>query len=218
MDIMDTVGQLAAQVANPVTLTQSDGSLQTLGLHRNAEMMGSKAGHGTYYNSTARGNTIWACSPGTSQAGVVLKQPGQTSAAALTFYNPTGSGYMAEILRLRVTNPTTVLNVVAGIAWEGSSQQPSGVTLITPNTLPLGGNGGTVMQVYSACTITAMTFLGGAGINLAVTSSAPSRAEFAYDHFLVAPGYSINLVSTITQVGTPSKFNIYDLFWAEWLL
>jgi hypothetical protein len=205
------VGQLAGQVINPSTSQASDGTLSTIGLGHNGDVLMSEV-HGRRYAAAARGNLFWGTS---GTAGIALDVPG-TSAVLFALQNPTTSGRLVEVHKMRFTGASTETLVVAGLALEGGLQTATSVTKLAVSTMPLGGSAlSNQATCLGAGTVTALTFLGGLGINITATTGPGAVGEVDFDGTLVlAPGYIINLVSTIDQA---ADILVCDVFWSEWL-
>lgn len=177
--------------------------------------------HSKRYHKASRGNLFWGTS---GVAGASLLAPGGTTGSFVLF-NPPTSGKLIEVEQFRISGASTETDVVAGLALEGSVQTPSGtLTGAAIASMPLGGgalgNVGNTKglnqgQLYKACTIAAMTFLGSIGLTIQVTSSPMPVGLIDFDGSLVLyPGMAINFVSTITQGAT---FAVCDVLWSEFL-
>lgn len=206
---------LNGQVINPGSAQYVDGSQPLLNVGRQGDLLVTEF-HGKRYYKAARGKLFWATF-GAAGAGVSVLAPGQTAMTGAMIYNPVGSGVYVELEQIRVTCPTVATDVVAGLMFEGSVQVPSAVTNADQiNALPLGGTSAAPLaKTYKAATIVAMTLVGGLGINIQATTSPPVNAVLDFDGSLViAPGFALNLISSITQ--STNKLQI-DYIWSEHL-
>ena len=129
-------------------------------------------------------------------------------------YNPGTSGKLIEVEQLKLAGASTETDVIAGIGVEYGVQVPSGTLTGTAVTgMPLGNSGTPLGKVYAACTLAAMTFLGGLGASIGATTGPSSVPIIDFDGTLVLyPGTAINFVSTITQ---SSDIIVCDVVWSE---
>jgi hypothetical protein len=204
---------LLGTAGNPATLQQADGGTLPITTDHNGGLLVREIG-GKRFSGASRGNLFWANFGGA--VGVSVIAAGQTTGVAL-LYNPVGSGILVELVKLRVSGATVETSVISGLALEGSVQTPTAVTAAASiNAMPLGlTRGAPLAKAYQAATIVAMPFIGGLGLTVQATTSPPTPAEVDFDGTLVlAPGFTVNLVSAITQ-GTGKL--IVDMLWQEWL-
>lgn len=215
---------------NPEAVTQNlnlnqntDTTAVNLAALRHGEQAVSEI-HGKRYAKGSRGNLFWGTS---GTAGSKFIAPGQTTGSFM-LYNPVASGVLVEVEQFRIAGASTETDVVAGLALEGSVQVPSGtLTGCTVSSMPLGGltgpgNVGVVTassaakaRVYGVATIVAMTYLGNLGMTIQATTSPVANGIVDFDGTLIlAPGFCINVVSTITQ---SSDIIVADWIWSEWL-
>lgn len=206
-----------AIVQNPALNQLGDTSPTVLAAGRHGEQLVSEI-HGKRYVSASRNNLWWGS---TGNTGVSIIAPGGTTGGAV-LYNSDNTKYL-EVHFIRVTTASVATAVIAGFGLEASKQTPTGTLTGTVHTqMPLGATIGvaaasslSVGKMYGACTITAMTYLGGLGMSVIATTSAGSIAQVDLDgSLIVGPGVSINLVSSITQ--STNKL-IVDYVWSEWL-
>jgi hypothetical protein len=203
---------LVTVTQDPTATQNKDTSLVTATSGRHGETLVSEI-HGARYVKASRGNLFWGTS---GVAGASLLAPGGTT-AGFVLYNPVGSGVIVEVEQFKIVGASTETDVIAGLALEGSVQTPSGtLTGATIANMPLGGPTKSPMaKVYKACTIAAMTFLGGIGLTVTATTSPMPVGLIDFDGTLLLwPGYSINFCSTITQ---SSDIAVCDVIWSEWL-
>jgi len=134
-------------------------------------------------------------------------------------YNPVGSGIIVELEQIRVTGATVETDVIAGLALEGNVQTPTGTTpatTVTPFPLGVSPAPSPTAKAFVAATITAMPFICGLGLTIQATTQPPNGAVFETDgQIVLAPGFTLNLISTITQ-GTNKL--VVDFVWSEWRL
>lgn len=206
-----------AVVQNPALNQLGDTSPTVLAAGRHGEQLVSEI-HGKRYVSASRGNLFWGS---TGNTGVSIIAPGGTTGGAV-LYNSDASKFI-EVHFIRVTTASVATAVIAGLGIEASKQVPSGTLTGTVHTqMPLGATVGvaasatvSVGKMYGACTITAMTYIGGLGMSVIATTSAGSIAQVDLDGSLIlGPGMSMNLVSSITQA---TNKLIVDYVWSEWL-
>lgn len=203
---------------NPVLNQNQDVGVAPLASGRHGELLTSDV-HGRMYSASARSNLFWGSS-GTSGSKFIA--PGQTTGSFI-LYNPATSLVNVEVHKFSVAGASTETDVIAGLALEGSVQAPSGtLTGCTVSQMPLGaGNIGVVTassaakaRVYGVATIVAMTYIGSLGITIQATTSPVANGMVDFNGSLVlAPGMSINVVSSITQ---SSDIILADWFWSEW--
>jgi hypothetical protein len=201
---------LTAQVTNPNTQQNPDGGQVAVTGARHGEVVVTEF-HGKRYIKASRGNLFWGTS---GVAGAKLLAPGGTT-GSFVLYNPPGSGKFLEVEQLKLSGASTETDIIAGIGVEYGVQTPTGTLTGTLTTsMPLGGSGGAPNgKVYAACTIVAMTFLGGVGMTIAATTSPPAAGIVDFDGTLVvAPGCSINFVATISQT---TDIIVTDIIWSE---
>lgn len=206
------VAMLAGQVRNPVSEQNGDGNVSPMLLGRHGEQLISHL-HGRRYSKAARSNLFWGSS---GVAGASLLAPGGTTGSFVLF-NPPTSGVLLEVEKLLLSGASTETCVISGIAMEGTVQTPTGTLTGTTTTgMPLGNSRATALgKVYKACTISAMTFIGGVGRTIIATSSPGNPMEVDFDGTLVlAPGFALNFVSAITQ---SANIVLADILWSEWL-
>lgn len=201
MGVAQTVGNVRLQ----------DTQQAPFAMGRHGEQLAGEI-HGKRFVSRIMGNGFSANFNGNT--GVSIIAPGQTTAGAV-LYNPAGSGVNVELERIVITTASAATVVVAGLGLEGSVQVPSSVTAATTNTFPLGAGVGTAKALaYKTATIVAMTYIMGLGLSFAATTSVNPVSVWDSDGgFTMAPGFAINLVSSITQA--TAKL-IVDFFWSEW--
>lgn len=199
-------------VTNPAASQDSDGSAVTFGMGRHKDVLVAEI-HGKRYYKALRGNLFTASFGGA--VGVSVIAAGQTSAVAC-LANPATSGILMELEQIRITGATVQTDVIAGLALEGSVQTPSATTTATINGFPLGAvKGSNLGKAFQAATITAMTYLCGLGLNIQATTGPGNPMLFDADGMiLLAPGFAMNLISTITQGA--NKLCV-DMVWSEWL-
>lgn len=206
----------STQVLNPAQQQNADGSFPSMLSDRHGALLVSEL-HGKRYSKGVRGNLFW----GTGVA--TLKAAGGTTAGFM-LYNPASSPVYLEVEKFRFSTYTTVTEVIAGLLLEGSIQVPSGtLTGGTISGMPLAARSSNVGiatasspsngRVYLGATITAMTLIGGLGINVGATTYGPPIAEVDFDGTLIlAPGMAINVCSSIVQTNT----SVCDFIWSEW--
>lgn len=204
-------------VLSPASQQNPDGSVVPSITGRHGDFLVSEV-HGKRYQSAARGNLYWGTSGNT---GVSILAPAQTTGGFVLYNSSTNK--ILEVHKIKFTTASVATVVVAGMGLEGSLQVPSGTltgTVTTPMPLATVGvaasASGSAGKVYGACTLVAMTYIGGLAVSDTATTSTPGVAEVDLDGtLLVGPGYSINVVSSITQ--STAKM-IVDMVWSEWLI
>lgn len=201
-------------VSNPAQAQNQDNNPSPMLIGRHGDLLVSRI-HTESYVSRARGNGF---SVSSGAAGVAAFAAPAGTTGSWVLYNPVGSGVLIDIEEIAFTNPTsTQTQIIAGMAVEGSLQTPTGtLTKATPNSFPLGAARGSPQLItYSAGpTIVAMTYLMGLGLNITSTAGFSSPAVRSLSgKLLFAPGYCINIVSTLVQT---SEHLGVDVFWSEW--
>lgn len=202
---------LTGTVTNPTNTAYSDGLSTSFTMDRHGSALVTQL-HGMRYTKSARGNLFLGTS---GVAGAKLLAPGGTTAGFI-LYNPASSGVLLEVEQFKISGASTEALVVAGLGIEGSSQIPSGtLTGATITGLPLGGaRGASQAKVYLAATVVAMVFIGGIGLSVGVVTGPAVNGIVDFDGTLVlAPGFALNFVSTITQ---GSDIAVCDVVWSEW--
>ena len=167
--------------------------------------------HGKYYTAAYRGKHFMTQG---AAAGTTIPVSSAT-AATFAFYNPIGSGVVAELgkLNIGILNAT---EVVSSIAWgiiTGLIVAPTSVTAIPTGPAYLGSSAAALCSVYSAATLAAAATKFFDIFSVSATSGFGPNFNFDPEgSVLVGPGCLVHLVGTAAQ--TSASLN--SLTWSEW--
>jgi hypothetical protein len=176
---------------------------------RQGDLLVSEA-HGPRYAAAARGS-FYIASPNTTTGNAILAPGGTTSGVVIG--NPSGSGILAEVHRLRVV-PIGATVVVAALGLEYGVNPVSTTYQTSVVSMPLGFSATPKVKIWDAVTIVANTWLRALPLFFPATTDVDNVGyEFDLSGLVIYPGYAVNLVSTTTQGSI--KF-LVDYEWSEW--